>query len=120
MGLGTESFTYQTLANTLAVVGCGVCIVIVDKVGRRPLLIAGTVLTVIFNVVIAACGSGSPPSPTATRAVIASFILLLGASRMSLGSLSCEFAIVYARTRIDALLRPHRGRDRWITNAQEE
>jgi MFS family permease len=95
IGLGSEGFTYQTLANTLAVVGCTACVLLVDKVGRRPILIVGTFLCIVFNIVIAACGSKNPPSGTETRSVVASFILLLGASRGSLGSLACKFTSLF-------------------------
>lgn len=84
MGLvGDRSFTYSFLANVAGFVSATVGMVVVDKVGRRPLFISGMFLAAVFNFVIAGLGTKEDLSTAETNVVVASMILLNASCRYS-------------------------------------
>jgi MFS family permease len=77
-------FIYQTIGQGVGVVVSGIGIALVDKIGRRPLLITGVLILLICNILI---GSLGPKVPNITQTeqgvVIASIILLLSGLKLS-------------------------------------
>lgn len=84
IGLGSQAFTYSFIAQAAGVAGALIAMFLVDRVGRRPVLICGLSLAALFNFLVAGFGSKPDPSSTQISVVIASIILL---------NFSCKFSI---------------------------
>lgn len=97
MGLGANSFTYQTITNVLAVGASGIALLITDKVGRRTLLIIGTFSATFFNCIVAGIGERTTKTQGDVNMVVASFILLYAFIKLSLASQACEYRSVKGR-----------------------
>lgn len=103
MGCGDRSFTYSFLATVAGFIAAlfgsmcsAVCtnmsrfadnsdgpVLVVDKVGRRPLMISGMLFAGLFDFVIAGLGTKENLSKGETNAVIASLILLNASCKYS-------------------------------------
>lgn len=83
-GLGADAFTYSFVAQAAGVAGPLISMFLVDRVGRRPLLISGLFLAVLFNFLVAGLGRLVDPSTGEVNTVIASIILL---------NFSCKYSI---------------------------
>lgn len=91
MGLGSMSFLYGFLANLAGFIGAGIVTLTTDRLGRRPLLIFGMTLCVLFNFLIAGLGGASNPdelSLAAINVVIASTVLLTASVKLSAGTMA--------------------------------
>lgn len=76
MGLGSSAFTYSFLAQVAGFVGALIACLVVDRVGRRPLLISGMFLAAFFNFLIAGLGTKANQTTAEMNMVIAALILL--------------------------------------------
>lgn len=88
MGLGSSSFTYSFVAQAAGVAGAIITMLIVDKVGRRPILISGLTLAALFNFLVAGVGAKADPSTPQINLVIASIILLNFSCKYSINTLA--------------------------------
>ncbi|WWC60685.1 uncharacterized protein I303_103261 [Kwoniella dejecticola CBS 10117] len=82
MGWGKMAFTYSVIAQACGIVATIVGIVVIDHFGRRPPIILGSFVCIIFNALIAGLGSKKNPSVTEGHAVIASTVMVLVGSKM--------------------------------------
>ncbi|ORY25074.1 general substrate transporter [Naematelia encephala] len=83
VGLGTKSFTYATIVQLVGAIGSFIAIMITDITGRRPLIITGAALLILWNCLIAGLGSSSVRTTTSNNMVVASFILMLFSTKIS-------------------------------------
>ncbi|OQU94908.1 hypothetical protein CLAIMM_01191 isoform 2 [Cladophialophora immunda] len=88
IGLGSAAFTYSLVAQACGVAGALICILVVDRVGRRPILITGQALAALFNFLVAGYGSKLHPTTAQGNLVIASIILLFTACKFSVNTLA--------------------------------
>lgn len=88
MGLGSKSFTYSFIAQAAGVAGALIGMLIVDRVGRRPILICGLSLAALFNFLVAGVGSKPDLSSSQINLVIASIILLNFSCKISINMLA--------------------------------
>nr|XP_018265101.1 uncharacterized protein I303_03284 [Kwoniella dejecticola CBS 10117]OBR87259.1 hypothetical protein I303_03284 [Kwoniella dejecticola CBS 10117] len=79
---GKMAFTYSVIAQACGIVATIVGIVVIDHFGRRPPIILGSFVCIIFNALIAGLGSKKNPSVTEGHAVIASTVMVLVGSKM--------------------------------------
>ncbi|WVQ85136.1 hypothetical protein IAT38_007301 [Cryptococcus sp. DSM 104549] len=86
MGLGSKAFTYQVVTQAMSVIGCLIAMTIFDKVGRRPVLIVGCALQILFMCLVAGLGSKSNHTTSDANGVIASVILFTVSVKVSLST----------------------------------
>ena len=90
IGLGAKSFTYATVVQLVGAIGALQAILLTDHTGRRPLIIAGAVLLIVFDSLIAGLGSSTTRTTTANNVVVASFMLMLWSEKISWATHCCE------------------------------
>jgi MFS family permease len=90
VGLGAKSFTYATIVQLVGAIGALMAIFLTDFVGRRPLIITGATLLVIFDCMIAGFGTKVPHTDTANNVVVASFIMMLWSTKISWATHCCR------------------------------
>lgn len=93
VGLGSKSFTYATVVQLVGAIGSLMAIFLTDYVGRRPLIITGATLLVIFNCLIAGFGTKTPHTHTANNVVVASFVMMLWSTKISWATHCCKLGI---------------------------
>lgn len=97
IGFGDDLFVYQTVGQAIGVVFSLAAIILIDIIGRRPMMMFGALMLVTCNVII---GSIGPRTPNITSAeegvVVASIMLLLSGTKISfqMGACECWFAVV--------------------------
>lgn len=64
-------------------------IMMTDRIGRRPLIIFGAALLIIFDCLIAGLGSSTTRTTTANNVVVASFMLMLWSEKISWATHCC-------------------------------
>lgn len=89
-GLGDLVFTFAAVGHGVGVVATLIGICLVDKVGRRPLIIFGAVVLVVCNFTVGSVGSRQNLSSTDVNAVVACMILILTAVKISFQANACE------------------------------
>lgn len=84
-------FVYQTVGQAIGVVFSLAAIILIDIIGRRPMMMFGALMLVTCNVII---GSIGPKTPNITSAeegvVVASIMLLLSGTKISFQMGACE------------------------------
>lgn len=82
-GLGSKSFTFATLGQVVAVVGCAAGLVLFDICGRRPLLIYGSVGCTFLLYLASGLGQNDDPNKHEMNMIIACFIIVPFFTRIS-------------------------------------
>lgn len=101
-------------------------IFLTDYVGRRPLIITGAALLVLFNCLIAGFGTKLPHTDTANNVVVASFVMMLWSTKISWATHCCASLMLPSnltssdRTKHADKRRSHWLRIGWYADAQEE
>lgn len=80
------AFTYNVITQALSLVGCAITIFFLDKVGRRPFLVVGCALQVLFMLLVAGLGGKSNPSTSETNGMVASILLFNLSVKVSLST----------------------------------
>jgi Na+/melibiose symporter-like transporter len=96
VGLGSKSFTYATIVQLVGAIGSFTAVFLTDRIGRRPLILTGGVLLIVFNALIAGFGVGDDRTDAKNNIVIASFILMIWSTKISWATHCCT-----------SLLEPH-------------
>ncbi|KAH8812767.1 general substrate transporter [Xylogone sp. PMI_703] len=91
-GFKDQSFLYNVLSNVASLACLGITWLLVDQVGRRPLLMAGGSGMAIFMFVIGAVGTLAHPNQAQKQALVASFILFGSAYNISWAP--CSYIVV--------------------------
>lgn len=86
MGIGNNAFTYNVITQALSFVGCAITILYLDKVGRRPFLIVGTALQVVFMICVAALGGKDSPGTSDINGMVACIMLFNLCVKVSLST----------------------------------
>ena len=82
-GLGTLAFTYTCITSACIIVSLGISLYLYDRIGRRPLMIAGALLEIPLMCCVAGIGGVDHPSETAILGVVACNILFTCFARMA-------------------------------------
>ncbi|WVF72551.1 hypothetical protein IAT40_007368 [Kwoniella sp. CBS 6097] len=82
IGAGANAFTYNVIAQACGVLATIVGILATDHYGRRPPLIIGAAVCVVFNFMIAGIGSAKNRTDTGNKTVIGSTVFILVGSKM--------------------------------------
>lgn len=83
-GLGTKSFTYQTISFAMVCVATFMTMLVLDKIGRRNILIVGCFSQMLFMLVAAGLGTKSNKTDGDINGVVASLILFYVSEKVSL------------------------------------
>ncbi|WWC65502.1 uncharacterized protein I303_108120 [Kwoniella dejecticola CBS 10117] len=83
IGLGNKSFTYAILCQLMGMVGGLTGLFLTDRVGRRPLLIAGSALLILFDGLAAGLASKPTRSSTENNVIVACWTLMLWSAKLS-------------------------------------
>jgi MFS family permease len=83
LGLGNAAFTYAILCQLLGAIGGTTGLLLTDRVGRRPLLIIGSALLVVFDGLAAGLASKSVRTTTDNNVVVACWMLMLWSAKLS-------------------------------------
>ncbi|WRT70962.1 uncharacterized protein IL334_007961 [Kwoniella shivajii] len=83
IGLGNKSFTYTILCQLMGMIGGLTGLLLTDRVGRRPLLIIGSALLVLFDGLAAGLASKPNRSSTENNVVVACWTLMLWSAKLS-------------------------------------
>ncbi|WVW79104.1 hypothetical protein I302_101069 [Kwoniella bestiolae CBS 10118] len=83
IGLGDKAFTYAILCQLMGMVGGLTGLFLTDRVGRRPLLIIGSALLVLFDGLAAGLGSKAHRTTTENNVVVACWTLMLWSAKLS-------------------------------------
>ncbi|KAL7421068.1 hypothetical protein Q5752_003952 [Cryptotrichosporon argae] len=83
LGLGNKSFTYAILCQLLGAIGGLTGLLLTDRVGRRPLLIAGSALLILFDGLAAGLASKTVRTTTMNNTVVACWMLMLWSAKIS-------------------------------------
>lgn len=75
VGLGAQAFQYTVGSATTGLAGTLVGMVLIDTIGRRPILIWGGILQAPWLFAVAFLGSQSDPSTDESKALVASVLL---------------------------------------------
>ena len=89
LGLGNKAFTYTVINNAMGVLACFITMLLYDKLGRRPIIIAGGLAQILFMLLIGGLGSKAHPSTAETNTVVASIILFFVSVKISYST--CSF-----------------------------
>lgn len=89
-GLGAKSFTYATVVQLVGAIGSAIAITITDRVGRRPLIIAGCLGLILFDFLIAGLGGSNNRSTASNNTVVASFILMIFSTKIGWATHCCK------------------------------
>lgn len=119
VGLGSKSFTYATIVQLVGAIGSFMAVFLTDRIGRRPLILFGGTLLIVFNSLIAGFGVGYDRTDAKNNVVIASFILMIWSTKVSWATHSCEspfwtFGCIALTNRHDCLRArryPHAQKD---------
>ncbi|KAF2160628.1 hypothetical protein M409DRAFT_29016 [Zasmidium cellare ATCC 36951] len=82
-GLGDKAFTYALITTVLILVTQSIALYGYDRLGRRPIMILGSIIQVPLMIVVAACGSAKHPSGAKINAVVDSCIMFASFQRMA-------------------------------------
>lgn len=82
-GLGDLIFTFAAVGHGVGVVATLIGILLVDRVGRRPLLIFGATVLVICNFVVGTVGPRDNLSTSQVNGIVACMILILTSVKIS-------------------------------------
>jgi hypothetical protein len=86
---------YQTVGQAIGVVLSLAAILLLDVLGRRPIILAGALMLVVCNVIIGSIGPKSSYTSAEEGVVVASIMLLLSGTKISFQMAACKyFAIV--------------------------
>ena len=88
-GLGSMSFTYAVLGQVCGVVGCAFGVWLMDKAGRRPTFIYGSLINTFFLYLAAGLALDKTPSQASVHTIVACFILVPVFTRISASN--CSF-----------------------------
>jgi hypothetical protein len=66
-------------------------ILLLDVLGRRPIIIAGALMLVVCNVIIGSIGPKSSYTKAEEGVVVASIMLLLSGTKISFQMAACEY-----------------------------
>ena len=91
IGRGDRAFTYQTVQYGCSIVAVLIAQILYDRIGRRPILIAGTALQTLFMLLVAGLGTKAHKTTSDTQGVVASLILFYPVSRFGMGN--CSYLI---------------------------
>lgn len=91
IGFGDDLFMYQTVGQAIGVVFSLGAIILIDIIGRRPLIIFGALMLVVCNVIIGSIGPKQNITSAEEGAVVASIMLLLSGTKISFQMGACEF-----------------------------
>lgn len=75
VGLGAQAFQYTVGSATTGLAGTLVGMVLIDTIGRRPILIWGGIMQAPWLFAVAYLGSKANPSPEDSKALVASVLL---------------------------------------------
>ncbi|RSH95517.1 hypothetical protein EHS25_000609 [Saitozyma podzolica] len=75
VGLGSMAFTYSLINSAIGLLTCGIAMIAMDRVGRRPILIFGGIVQGIFLFLIAGLGLLKNPSTNVSHFFVACVIL---------------------------------------------
>ena len=84
MGLGDKAFTYQTVMLGMVSVGCLITMFILDRVGRRKVLIVGCSFQVFFMLLVAGLGTKRHKTTSSVKGVVAGVIFFYVFEKLSL------------------------------------
>ena len=83
------------LVQSIGAVGAFMAIFLTDRIGRRPLIMTGATLLIIFDSLIAGLGGKKTHTTTSNNVVVASFVLMLWSEKISWATHCCEQAPPY-------------------------
>lgn len=98
IGFGDDLFVYQTVGQAMGVVSSLAAILLLDVLGRRPIILFGCFMLVVCNVIIGAIGPKSTYTSAEEGVVVASIMLLLSGMKVSFQMASCQFFINKIKT----------------------
>lgn len=81
---------YQTVGQAIGVVLSLAAIILIDIVGRRPIIIFGALMLVTCNVIIGSIGPKTALTSAEEGVVVASIMLLLSGTKISFQMAACE------------------------------
>ena len=84
MGLGDKAFTYQTVMLGMVSAGCLITMFILDRVGRRKVLIVGCFFQVFFMLLVAGLGTQKHKTSSNVNGVVAGVIFFYVFEKVSL------------------------------------
>ncbi|KAH8881843.1 general substrate transporter [Thozetella sp. PMI_491] len=87
-GLGAMSFTYNMIGQVIGIVGCAVCLVLLDIVGRRHLMIGGSFMCCFLLFLAAGLGLRSNLDQNGANTILSCFMLLPAFTRISASTIS--------------------------------
>lgn len=90
IGFGDDLFIYQTVGQAIGVVLSLAAILLLDTLGRRPIIIFGACLLVVCNVIIGSIGPKSSYTSAEEGVVVASIMLLLSGTKISFQMAACK------------------------------
>lgn len=96
-GLTDLRFVYAAVGHGVGVVATFIGILLVDKIGRRPLIIFGATILVICNFFVGSVGARPNLSTHAVNGVVASMILILTSVKISFQANACEYTCLSPR-----------------------
>lgn len=91
IGFGDDLFVYQTVGQAIGVFLSLAAILLLDVVGRRPIILFGAAMLVVCNVIIGAIGPKSTYTSAEEGVVVASIMLLLSGTKISFQMASCKY-----------------------------
>lgn len=91
IGFGDDLFVYQTVGQAIGVVLSLAAIILIDVLGRRPVIIFGALMLVVCNIIIGSIGPKDTITAAEEGAVVASIMLLLSGTKISFQMAACEF-----------------------------
>lgn len=81
---------YQTVGQAIGVVLSLAAILLLDILGRRPIILFGALMLVVCNIIIGAIGPKSTYTSAEEGVVVASIMLLLSGTKVSFQMASCQ------------------------------
>jgi hypothetical protein len=83
-------FVYQTVGQAIGVVLSLAAILLLDTLGRRPIIIFGACLLVVCNLIIGSIGPKGNYTSAEEGVVVASIMLLLSGTKISFQMAACK------------------------------
>ena len=86
IGLGAKTFTYTILVTLMGLIACVIAILLNDRIGRVPLVILSSLLTLLFNCLVATLAPKHNSTKTQQNLVIASIMLINFGAKIGVSS----------------------------------
>lgn len=88
LGRKSQAFTYTVIKSVVSIVAVLFSMAIIDKVGRRFVVIAGCFMQCVFLYILAGMGMGPHPSTAELNTMVASIELFIFFSRASVNTMA--------------------------------